>query len=117
LTIFNSSEDVRDNGIIKKPKEWRLGQAVFNYIDNKYGVARHVQFIERIDCFYDDEQIEPFCIACYRQLKNYKEETISHNNMWDKGKHVYGVPVDKLPESMFFEGEKEIALNSFYNVE
>lgn len=35
---------------------------------------------------------------------------------WDNSKHVYGVPVDKLPESMFFEGEKEIALNSFYNV-
>jgi hypothetical protein len=33
---------------------------------------------------------------------------------WDKGKHIYGVPVDKL-SSMFFEGEKEIALNSFYN--
>lgn len=32
---------------------------------------------------------------------------------WDKGKHVYGVPVDKL-SSMFFEGEKEVALNSFF---
>jgi hypothetical protein len=83
MTYNEFWEDIRDNGIIKKPKEWRLGQAVFNYIDNKYGVARPVQFIERIDCFYDDEQIEPFCIACYRQLNNYKEETISHNNMWD----------------------------------
>lgn len=34
---------------------------------------------------------------------------------WDNGKHIYGVPIDKLPESMFFEGEKEIALKSFYN--
>lgn len=33
---------------------------------------------------------------------------------WDSGKHIYGVPIDKL-SSMFFEGEKEIALNSFYN--
>ena len=33
---------------------------------------------------------------------------------WDTGKHVYGVPLDKL-SSMFFEGEKEIALNSFNN--
>lgn len=35
---------------------------------------------------------------------------------WDAGKHIYNVPIDELPPSMFFEGEKEIALNSFYNV-
>ena len=33
---------------------------------------------------------------------------------WDTGRHIYGVYVDKL-SSMFFEGEKEIALNSFNN--
>lgn len=33
---------------------------------------------------------------------------------WDTGRHIYGVSVDKL-SSMFFEGEKEIALNSFNN--
>lgn len=32
---------------------------------------------------------------------------------WDAGKHVYGVP--DISYSMFFEGEKEIALNSFNN--
>ena len=30
----------------KKPKEWRDGQFVFNYIDEMYGVARYVQFSE-----------------------------------------------------------------------
>ena len=34
---------------------------------------------------------------------------------WDKGKRVYGVSIDKLPDSMFFDGEKEIALNSINN--
>lgn len=34
---------------------------------------------------------------------------------WDEGKRVYGVSVDKLPDSMFFNGEKEIALNSINN--
>ena len=29
-----------------KPKDWRDGQFVFNYINEKYGVARYVQFIE-----------------------------------------------------------------------
>ena len=41
-----------------------------------------------------------------------EEEWCELIDKWDSGKHVYGVPVDKL-SSMFFEGEKEIALNSF----
>ena len=32
---------------------------------------------------------------------------------WDKGR-MYNVPVTELPSSLFFDGEKEIALNSFY---
>lgn len=43
------------------------------------------------------------------------EDWVDSIEGWDKGKHVYGITVDKLPESMFFEGEKEIAINSFYN--
>lgn len=41
------------NEVIKtKPKQFRLGQAVFNYVDDKYGIARDVQFEDHIDCFY-----------------------------------------------------------------
>lgn len=43
------------------------------------------------------------------------EDWVKSIEAWDKVKHVYSIPVDKLPESMFFEGEKEIALNSFFN--
>jgi hypothetical protein len=32
--------------MLKKPKEWRDGQFVFNYINEVYGVARYVQFSE-----------------------------------------------------------------------
>lgn len=60
--------------IKNKPKEWRDGQFVFNYINENYGVARQVQFIERIDCFYDDSQIEAFILSSYRQLKELKFE-------------------------------------------
>ena len=45
------------------------------------------------------------------------EDWIDSVNDWDKGKHIYNVSIDKLPESMFFEGEKEIAINSFFNKE
>ena len=45
------------------PKSWRKGQKVFNVIEELYGnVARDVQFIDGVDCFYDDsdETIELF---------------------------------------------------------
>lgn len=45
------------------------------------------------------------------------EDWIDSVNDWDKGKHIYNVTIDKLSESMFFEGEKEIAINSFFNNE
>ena len=53
-----------------KPKNWRDGQFVFNYIDEKYGVARSVQFIDGVDCFYDDSKIEDFISRSYEYIKN-----------------------------------------------
>lgn len=49
------------------PKVWRKGQAVFNVIETKYGVARAVQFEDGIDCFYDDSKIEAFLSAAWRR--------------------------------------------------
>ena len=43
----------------------RKGQFVFNYINEKYGVARYVQFIDGIDCFYNDDAIDQFIDKCY----------------------------------------------------
>ena len=48
-----------------KPEDWRDGQFVFNYINEKYGVARYVQFIDGIDCFYLDDKIDQFIDKCY----------------------------------------------------
>ena len=52
------------------PKDWRSGQSIFNIVDSKYGIARDVQFIDGIDCFYDDNQIDAFLNAAYKRLKN-----------------------------------------------
>ena len=41
--------------VAKCPKNWRKGQKVFNVIDEQFGVARDVQFIDNVDCFYDDK--------------------------------------------------------------
>ena len=56
-----------------KPKEWRDGQFVFNYIDEKYGVARGVQFVDGVDCFYDDSKIEEFITRSYEYIKNAEQ--------------------------------------------
>ena len=54
----------------EKPKNWREGQAGFNYVDEVYGVARIVQFHENIDCFYDDSQIDAFIVKSAEIITN-----------------------------------------------
>lgn len=53
--------------VAKCPKSWRRGQSVFNVIDEQFGVARDVQFIDGVDCFYrdDDETINLFIDKCW----------------------------------------------------
>lgn len=51
-----------------RPQGWRRGQAVFNWIDSEYGVARKVQFEDKIDCFYDDSKIDEFIDVAYNHL-------------------------------------------------
>ena len=53
---------------IEKPSHWREGQFVFNTIDSLYGVARTVQFNDRIDYLYDNSKKDQFIIACYNKL-------------------------------------------------
>ena len=50
------------------PKEWRKGQAVFNVIDEKFGVARLVQFEDGVDCFYDDSKIDEFIECSWKRI-------------------------------------------------
>lgn len=47
----------------EKPEHIRLGQFIFNYIDAVYCTARYVQFVDKVDCFYDNNQIDAF-IRC-----------------------------------------------------
>ena len=55
--------------IIEESPHIRYGQAVFNYVDEKYGVARIAQFDYGVDCFYDDTKVEPFLDKCYELIK------------------------------------------------
>lgn len=60
---------------LKNKPDWsRKGQFVFNYIEEKYGpVAREVQFIKHVDCFYDDTQINAFIAESCALINQYDE--------------------------------------------
>lgn len=65
-------EDFREDvleAMKNKPEQWRDGQFVFNYINEKYGVARHVQYVIGIDCFYNNNRIDEFIRHSYDALK------------------------------------------------
>lgn len=53
-----------------KPKDWRKGQFVFNYIGDKYKVARDVQFNDGVDCFFNDNAIDDFLKCCAVRIAN-----------------------------------------------
>lgn len=59
-----------------KQEDWRDGQFVFNYINEKYGVARYVQFIEGIDCFHRDDKIDQFIDKCYATMVSVEQNAI-----------------------------------------
>lgn len=59
------------------PKSWRKGQKVFNTIEDLYGnIAREVQFIDGVDCFYDDsdETINLFIDKCWYRMCSVKQD-------------------------------------------
>jgi hypothetical protein len=57
------------------PNNWRYGQKVFNYIDaNFMHIARDVQLIDGIDCFYDDSVVDEFIIRSYERIKNVESD-------------------------------------------
>lgn len=60
LDEFRGDVITKAKKIQKEYECLRFGQAVFNYIDEEYGVARYVQFDDEIDCFYNDELVDEF---------------------------------------------------------
>lgn len=54
---------------VRIPTHWRHGQFVFNRVEELFGgIAREVQFMDRIDCFYDDTKIDRFLDAVLIRL-------------------------------------------------
>lgn len=57
-----------------RPKHIRKGQAVFNYVDDKFGLARKIQFEYNTDCFYCDNKIEPFLKILYSLMNSVSQD-------------------------------------------
>lgn len=60
MTLEELKQEVYNSMEYDKPKSWREGQFVFNYIDKVYDVARDIQFSDGIDCFHNDDMIDTF---------------------------------------------------------
>lgn len=61
-------QDVK-SAVKQRPQHIRYGQAIFNYIDDKYKIARIVQFVDKIDCFYNDSMVDDFIEACWKHYE------------------------------------------------
>jgi hypothetical protein len=66
-------EELKDEvyyALENKPRWSRDGQFVFNYIDEKYQVARQIQFQDNVDCFYNDDEIDAFLKCAVERINN-----------------------------------------------
>lgn len=76
-SFIRSLEYCIENQVVKY--RLRRGQATFNAVESDYGkIARFVQFVKGVDCFYDNKQIDAFLEACYKYLDSEEFK------QWDK---------------------------------
>ena len=75
LDDFNKFEALCKEQLVNKPANWRDGQTIFNFVDEVFGVARHVQFKNNVDCFYDDRYIDEFIKKSYAAIQTYRRKT------------------------------------------
>lgn len=50
------------------PRYMRIGQRIFNAIEDLYGIAYKVRDTSGIDCFYDDDKVDAFIDATWKEL-------------------------------------------------
>ena len=104
-----------------KPKDWRRGQFVFNYIEENYGdVAREVQFKDYIDCFYNDDKIEEFIEACYKRLNKKTSNKKYHALMLFDHERNLGISQDPTKwvhmKTLKFGNRGDLALYAYANI-
>ena len=71
---FEEFNEMIKRDIKPLPNNWRYGQKVFNYIDANFPyLARDVQMIDGVDCFYDDNVVDEFIICSYERLRSIEK--------------------------------------------
>ena len=75
MTKEELKKEIEEAAIENKPKNWRKGQFVFNYIDEIYNVARDVQFIDKVDCFHNDKLIDDFIEKATERINQNNNES------------------------------------------
>lgn len=75
MITFEEFNEVVKKDIKPLPDNWRYGQKVFNYIDaNFLHIARDVQMIDGVDCFYDDSVVDEFIVCSYERIRNLEND-------------------------------------------
>lgn len=75
MITFEEFNEVVKKDIKSLPDNWRYGQKVFNYIDaNFLHIARDVQMIDGVDCFYDDSVVDEFIVRSYERIRNLEND-------------------------------------------
>ena len=59
------------------PRGLRIGQSIFTAVDELFGVARDAQFLDNVDCFYDDNKISQFSDCAWERYKIKQENETS----------------------------------------
>ncbi len=63
------------HSVFEKPRYWRNGQAIYNYINVKYNhISDLIRDEYNINCFYDDSQIMTFIDKAYELININKYE-------------------------------------------
>lgn len=88
MMTFKEFEESIYDGIEFYPINWRFGQKVFNYIDEKYNIARKVQYRDNIDCFYNDDNVNKFIEKAYKILN--EEPCEESCKIFQVQKFIYG---------------------------
>lgn len=71
LTLNQLKSDINLTALTQRNENIRMGQFIFNYIDDMYNVAREVQFEDNVDCFHLDEKIDEFLLCSLKRINNY----------------------------------------------
>ena len=68
MTSYKPLIEIQDRALNNRPKEWRYGQAVFNYAYEVFPVEVDKIRGTEFDCFHNNNKVTDFLKALYYKL-------------------------------------------------